>query len=83
MMYRKDGDSLFQFQLQNMNSCYYFPVNWFIEITWSDGSADGENIVDSETMWCRKGGFSLNREVKGGFQSQALGIGDESGNLVR
>lgn len=50
MMYRKDGDSLFQFQLQNMNSCYYFPVNWFIEITWSDGSADGENIVDSETM---------------------------------
>lgn len=25
-IYRKDGDSVFQFQLQNMNSCYYFPV---------------------------------------------------------
>lgn len=56
--------------------------SWFIEITWSDGSADGGNIVDSETVM-QEGDFSLNREVRGELQSQDPGTGDEDGNLVR
>ena len=34
--------------------------SWFIKITWSDGSADGGNIVDSEAVM-QEGDFSIER----------------------